>query len=123
MSCKSRAPVAATGSVSLILFLLTDDAVLMVNSAVGKTTRLVLWFLSVLCVHAFGVDAALHVHALGVATLVTLVYGVAVLGVEAPGVDAASSDDTALLDEATLLPFALQCHAVCRAFLLHSDGH
>ena len=33
----------------------------------------------------------------------------------------ALSDDAALLDDATLLPFALPCHSVCGASLLHSS--
>ena len=102
MPCKSRVPRVATDSASLALFLPMEDAALMVDSALGKVTLLVLLLLIVLSVHASGVDAALHVDVLGV--------------------DAALSDDVALLDDTRLLPFALPCHSVCGASLLHSDA-
>ena len=76
MPCLSRVPRLATDSASLVLFLLTEDAALMVNSALGKVTLLVCLLPIVLSVQAFGVDADLRVDVFGVVPC----FGVGVLG-------------------------------------------
>ena len=78
-------------------FLLTNPVLLMMATEILLAARLhsrssCFWLYCLS--NAFGVGAVLHADACCVAALVTLVFGVAVLGVEALGVDTALSDDS-----------------------------
>ena len=66
MFCKYFVFRVATDSLSLVVFPLTNDSSLVVDSVLDRVALLLFLFLIVLSVHAFGVDVARHVDFLGV---------------------------------------------------------